>query len=567
MARKTSQVLEKPGRMPVLSTAERQALREQSYADVWAQRLELEVDGHPFDLSGREYQLQIIRDEHPHIVMPKGAQMGMTSVMLVRTLHWITKRRWQHLYLLPLKTGSVSFVQGRIDPIIESSKELDTEFSNVDSRVHKQTARGVNWYIRGTNIWTELREVPVDVLILDERDKMVEENIPEAKARLDGSSVKRTVELSTPTVPGHGVDSPELWGDSDQHRWYVPCPHCGRFQTMTFVENVVVGSMAQECYTICSYCKKTISDQQRWSLNALGRWEPENPGGRKRGYFINQLNSPTQTIEKFMENYFEGQRDGKKLRAFYNNNQGIPWVAAGEQFTAELLDSCRGDYQMGGIPPGPLFIGVDVGTHLHVKASYVRGSQRVAWAMMIFSDDSRKDMWTKLDEWLGSLGTFMCVIDAQPEKSKASDLAKKYHKRVWVGFENDRPQQVETAVFNNPAPGETGKVSIDRTAAFDTVIGSYINGNTVLPRDAREVGELMPKLPFNGFYHHMIQMVRKEEANPQEQIVARWVKNKNPDHWHHTDMFEMVATMKEPYVSIPVGLGEMMQQAGAFVAA
>ncbi len=44
--------------------------------------------------------------------------------------------------------------------------------------------------IRGTNIWNELREIPADVLVLDERDMMVEDNLPEAFARLDGSIVR-----------------------------------------------------------------------------------------------------------------------------------------------------------------------------------------------------------------------------------------------------------------------------------------------------------------------------------------------------------------------------------------
>jgi hypothetical protein len=536
------------------------AVRATAYPDAWALSLRLKVDGHPFDMRGREFQQQIIRDESPWIVMPKGAQLGLTTIFLVRTFHWLTKRRWKHLYLLPLKAGAVPFVQGRVDPVIESNKVLEHQFSSVDNRLHKQTRDKINLYFRGTNIWTELREVPADVIVFDERDKMVEENIPEAMARLDGSLVSRVVELSTPTVPGHGVDSDESWGASDQHRWFVRCPYCARTQTFTVDENVVIGELPEECFLRCSHCHKKIDDKTRVSLNETGFWVAQQPDGAKRGYHISQLNSPTKTISGFMQNYFDGQKDGRKMRAWWNNNRGEAYAAAGDKFTVELLDKCRDDFHLGGIPGGSgLYIGVDQGNLLHVSACFIQGGKRIKWQMKLFGGD---DKWVKLDDWLSQLTNFTCVIDAHPEKTKASDLAMKYHGRVFLGFEKDRPDQSEMAVFSAVKVGDAPKVNIDRTAAFDAGINSYLNGNTRLPKDAREIGEHMPRLSYNGFYHHMIQQARKEEEDTNGRIIARWVKNKNPDHWHHADMFEYVATMREPAMVVPPGVGEIFTAAG-----
>jgi phage terminase large subunit GpA-like protein len=113
--------------------------------DVWASQLRLQVGGHAFSLEGREYERAILRDESPWIVIPKGAQLGLTTVFLIRSCHWATHRRWHHLYLLPLKTGAVQFVQGRLDPIIDSNPGLKSEFQRVENRTHKQTQGGVNW--------------------------------------------------------------------------------------------------------------------------------------------------------------------------------------------------------------------------------------------------------------------------------------------------------------------------------------------------------------------------------------------------------------------------------------
>src|SRR5688500_7294559 len=85
--------------------------------DLWARKLGLKVDGRSFDLSGREYIIPVIRDTSRKLIVKKAAQTAFTVTFLVRTLHWITERGWHHMYLLPAKTGAISFVQKRLDPI------------------------------------------------------------------------------------------------------------------------------------------------------------------------------------------------------------------------------------------------------------------------------------------------------------------------------------------------------------------------------------------------------------------------------------------------------------------
>jgi hypothetical protein len=570
VARKTRKIPANTLVLPPLPGGLSQRLAAHVNPDEWALLLKLKVDGHPFDMRGREFQRDIIRDESEWIVMPKGAQLGLTTIFLVRTFHWIVKRKWHGLYLMPLKTGAIPFVQGRIDPIIASNEELARIFKNVDNRLHKQTVDDIALRIRGTNIWTELREIPADFLVMDERDKMIEDNIPEAMARLDGSNIGRKTELSTPTVPGHGVDAEDAWHASDQHRWYVPCPGCSRRQTFTVDENVMIGDRPEECYVYCSYCKREITDTDRAAINEFGTWEPDNPGGSKRGYHISQLNSPTKTIAGFMENYYLGQTQPKKLRAWFNNNRGEPFVSAGDQITPDLIQRCipRSGHQWGGIPDGPVFVGVDVGNVLHVRADYMdRHGDLIGWMWKIIADKPGKDMWAQLDEFLGGLSYFTAVIDAHPEKSEAKRLALKYHKKVWIGFEKDAPDQAETAVFNDPKHGEVAKVNIDRTVAFDTVITRMLQGRQVYPSDVTELGELMPRLPYNGFVYQLCQMAATEDEDAKGRMVRRWIKNRNPDHWHHAEMFKEIASLRKPGVTITPAIGEIFARSGSLVGA
>jgi len=314
----------------------------------------LKVDGKPFTLDGGEYVQQVIRDTSPEIVIPKAAQTRFTVTFLTRSLHWVTQRGWHHLYLLPLKTGAIPFVQARIDPIINSNEFLSDQFTSVDNRLHKQSKQSINLYVRGTNIKSELQEIPVDVEVWDERDRMMEQlsdetdPLEEARHRMDGSKIRKLTMLSTPTVEGYGIYADDAWGSSDQHRWEVKCPSCGRFQVLNFEDNVKLGDSPYDSVIECAHCPHEFQDEERIGLNKTGRWVPHNPDGRIRGYHISQFNSPTQPLEEILKAFFAGQSEVRKLKSFYNQNLGLPYTALGDKITPQILDKCRQPgYSMG----------------------------------------------------------------------------------------------------------------------------------------------------------------------------------------------------------------------------
>lgn len=548
------------------------AVQRLARPDVWAQDLSLRVDGRPFSLTGREYIIPVLRDTSPEMLVKKGAQTAFTITFLVRTFHWITERRWNHLYLLPLKTGAIPFVQKRVDPIIASNPALGTRFSSVDNRLHKQTTDDVSLLIRGTNVESELQETPTDVIVFDEFDRMVTDFLEDAKHRTDGSHIKRLTYLSTPTVPGHGLDADDMWWASDMMKWYVPCPGCGRSQTLTMEENVKIGDSEWDCVIECQFCHREISDEERmYEMNEWGEWDAAQPGARKRGYHINQFNSPTMRLEDIMASYFAGLKDSKKMKSFMNQSLGEPYTSPGDQISVELLDACIDPaHHRGGIPNGPVYLGIDVGhDEIYVKADFInRYGARCMWNMWHIKDRPGKTAWEILDETVFSkLGSWLCVCDAHPDKRGARYLSVKYPGRFFMGFEKDRPEQEEIAKFDKVTWNEPTKVIIDRTLAFDTVINQIMTGQYILPPEARTLGEEMPRRDYNAFYAHMIQMVRVEEEDTRGRIVASWQKNKNPDHWHHADMFALIATTKKARAGVNPAIADAMKRAGNPVAA
>ena len=546
------------------------------------------MESHDFTLVGREYQRDILRDESQVIVCPKGAQLGLTTVFLVKSCHSIVKRNWTVLYLLPLKSGSIPFVQSRVDTLIDSSKRLAQMFKRVDNRNQKMTTAGARWYIRGTNIHSELREVPADILVLDERDVANEEFLADAYARLDGSDVQRSYELSTPTIEGHGVYGDDGWAASDQMQWWVPCPACSAMQVISWEENVLpfLGDTIEECEQSCrcSHCGHAFTDDERAAANAGGEWVPLNPGAVTRGYHLSQLNSPTKSLHhpKFgiLVNWFGGQTDAGKLRSFNTLVLGRPYAAPGDRFSVELLDRRRSDYTSGSIGSGQLCIGVDQGHDvLHVTIWSQEGRKRRLLNAFPIVGDGRRSKWQVLDEdVLDAYSSWVCVCDAHPDKEDCEALSKKWSGRFYMGFEKDRPEQEETARFQTSTWGEAAKVTIDRTMAFDSYIKGYLDGNVDLPKDVRQLGEYMPKKPYNGFYHHHFQMVRVQQADASDRLVARWVNGgignrrragskpgNRPDHYLHSCMFALVAGMRSSPLVIPANVGAAFRSAGNLI--
>lgn len=573
---------------PVVSRAQARAIQALAWPDVWAEDLKLEVDAHDFTMVGREYERAILRDESKSIDMPKGAQLGLTTTFVIKSCHAVVTRSKSVLYLLPLKAGSIPFVQSRIDPIIDSNPALAKEFKRVDNRGQKVTAKGVKWNIRGTNIASELREVPADILVLDERDVANEENLGDAFARLDGSDYARVYSLSTPTVEGHGVYGDNGFPATDQMRWWVACIHCSSKQIISFDDNVLpyMQDTIEECMESCrcQHCHKPWTDNDRANMNASGVWVPDKPNVERRGYHLSQFNSPTKSLADpilgILSNWFMGQTDALKLKAFYNLGLGLPYAAAGDKFTVELLDRARSDYHLGGIPDGPVYIGIDVGHDVLFVTMWTKRAKRIRlWqAKMIVSDGTRSKWKVLRDEVLDAIGNWLCVCDAHPDKEETEELSKKYPGRFFMGFEKDRPDQESTAKFQEVKWGEPAKVNIDRTMAFDTYIKLFLDGNMLLPREARDIGEHMPKKAYNSFYHHHLQMTRVMQADASERLVARWVNGKvsdnqktapksgnRPDHFHHSGMFGLIATMKEAPLQVAPEVGELFQRAGGLI--
>lgn len=450
--------------------------------------------------------------EKKKVVIEKSAQMGVTELAINVSL-WFVDNCGDVLYLLPTEGDASDFSAARLNPAIEESPYINAIFTDINNVGHKRAGKR-NYYIRGTKSKSKLKSIPVDLIILDERDEMVQDNVPLALDRMDASEYKWEFHISTPTVPGYGIDSE--FAESDQRFWFVDCKECGTEQKLSFFDNVKEVDGKHEY--VCKECGAIIDTTN-------GRFKATNPDGKYPGYHLNQLMSPTVTAEELMEKYEDAKGDKSAMEDFYNSKLGLAYVAEGDKLEKEKVKEYIADYT--GKPTAKnsngdrlkRTMGVDVGSYLDYviseKGDVGKRSVKVGRAT------SFKDIERLIKDW----NVKCCVIDSKPETRKARTLAEtiKGCEVFLCDYKDDYKSGIKFDKDKN-------WVTVDRTETLDASLGRFNQETISLPHDIPE-----------EFAEHVSSLVRvTEEKKSTGQPVARY-KNSGPDHLAHANNYDEIA--------------------------
>ena len=188
----------------------------------WAESTPVMLDGKAFTLDLHKYLKDVYADDHPHQVYLKAAQLGLTSLGMLRTIHSARYRQFNGiLYLFPSKTDVTDFSRGRLNPLIQGNPETigawvrDTDAANI-KKVHNCIL-----YFRGMKSRVGLKSVPANFIIFDELDKAPQNAVDMALERLSHSEHQEILKLSNPTLPDYGIDS--FFQQTDQRYWLLKC--------------------------------------------------------------------------------------------------------------------------------------------------------------------------------------------------------------------------------------------------------------------------------------------------------------------------------------------------------
>lgn len=290
----------------------------------------------------RPWQVDILRDQHPDKVIRKSRQLGL-SEMAVSEFIWFldTHDLTNGMYTFPRKEQMEDFSNTRIAPIFDESPYLNSRLDRKMNNVRlKKLVNGSAMFLRSA--WgSALGEgQAVDILGLDEYDRMKDGIELAFRESMKSSRYKLMRRWSTPTIPGRGVDL--LFSKSDQRYYHHKCDRCGTWQVLTLEDNIVQvkpngvniveESIEDGTYEfICSHCKKPLN---RWNT---GQYVAKFPSRTEiRGYHISQLDAVWINADEVMRNQFQY----KIKQLFYNYVIGMPYASEGLIITDQDVLSC-----------------------------------------------------------------------------------------------------------------------------------------------------------------------------------------------------------------------------------
>lgn len=474
----------------------------------------------------------------------KAAQMGFTNVVMGRTFFKIDVERQSCLYLLPTKTpDATDFSATRFDPLLELSPHLDKLFSDVKNVATKR-AGSATLYIRGANSRSGLKSIPVSFIVFDEYDEMNQDNIPLAIERTSGQLTKQFWAISTPTVPGMGIN--KLYLGTTQEHFVFKCPICSRSTELIYPDSLKICGLSisdpdiVKSHIICKECSKPLpvhivdrKDEAKAAFLRTGIWQAfGNTDFQNRGFYVNQMYSPTITPAELAVSYFRSLSDPAAEQELHNSKFGNPHIVDGARVTDPEIERLIHSYSKTDLPPPGRLItmGIDVGKWLHyeIAAWYPK---RMGADLNMMSDckiicEGKVASFEELDGLMRQWQPLMAVIDANPERRKAYEFATRFHGHVKLCFYG-KSITGKTISVNKDNADHT--ITVDRTSWLDASLGRFHNKTIQLPMDtSREYKE------------HIKSLIRVYEKDKDGNPIGKYI-NQGDDHFGHARNYNEIA--------------------------
>lgn len=519
------------------------------------------------DLESRPFLRDVYRDMAPEIVVMKGAQLGMSTTALVRAMWMLTTFATTAIYTQPTARDVGKFTQGRINPIIRGSQYLLDRIVDVDSVMQKQflvesggldgrSRRGQavevprsTIYFSGASTEKDAVSMDADLLVHDEEDLSDPQVIDQFEHRLDASRFGWKVRLSTPRLPGAGIDA--VFQTTDKRRWLVRCPGCAAEFELAFpggpwpyanVEPDPSGWIegdwqrweqdGRPARCVCHRCGRTLAPEDR----AGGRWVPEAPmPGRAHGYAISQLAAPWLDAARILLSF----KKHPWRSDFWNLTMGIPWDEGTNAFTAAAIMSRCDETSPMALTGQGCTMGVDVGAKFDVVVGMrdPSGAPRTIWF-------GRVDGYEDLDILMRRYAVSTCVIDAAPEEHATRAWAAKYNPTS--------PRTPSDIVVWRASYGSSARPGVTAQVSWNEETGVVVAPRTeILSSSANELLErrILPRYePTEGWLAYVAHHVASKKVPiwvrglETERVLDHYEWHQvGPDHLFHAATYEMMA--------------------------
>lgn len=340
------------------------------------------------------------------------------------------------LMVQPTVEMGEAFSKDRVAPMIRDTPVLK-EIFNTKSRdsgdtILQKAFPGGRLNITGANAPATLASRPIRIVLCDEVDRFP------ASAGTEGDPVslaeKRTTTfwnrkiglVSTPTIKGESrIEASYLEGD--QRQFYVPCPHCGTRQVITWAgvkwgtddEGEADPDTAHyECRADAADpetgqlgCGQPWTESERYEAIAEagklenGGWIATKPFKGHASFHASQLASKRVPLHRIVKEFLEAKPFPDRLKTWVNTVLAETWEDGGEKVDPETLFGRRETYTPDLLPAkvGMVVAAVDIQDNRFECEIVGWGAHEERWSIdyiVHYADPSTPDYWEALDSVL-----------------------------------------------------------------------------------------------------------------------------------------------------------------------
>jgi phage terminase large subunit GpA-like protein len=391
------------------------------------------------------------------VVVMSSAQIGKSECLLNVLGYYIDQDPAPILLMQPTIRDAEEFSKLRVSTMLRDTPRLRNAVKDPRSRDSGNTLLmkefpGGGLYLAGANAPSAIAGRPIRVVLRDERDRFP------ASAGTEGDpgaiSDKRTStfwnrklgDWSTPTLKGYSqIES--LYLEGDQRRYFVPCPDCGEFQTLSWPNLKWDEGKPETAYYCCPACGAAIPESQKYRMLARGEWRPGAPLARIASFHLNALYSPWARWGDLAAEWISAQQDMTKLQVFVNTVLGESWEDRGGGLDPESMFANRRESYPAPVPmaAGMLTAGVDVQhDRIEIVVRAWAGAEESFFVerVVLMGDPTTDALWSDLDavlfdrEWRHESGAmlkiFATAIDSGDNTERVMRYcAPRYRRRVF----------------------------------------------------------------------------------------------------------------------------------------
>ncbi|EMF8324483.1 TPA: phage terminase large subunit family protein [Serratia marcescens] len=447
----------------------------------------------------------------------KSARVGYTKILDHVVGYYLAHDPSPILIVQPRVEDAEDYSKTEIAPMLRDTPVLaeicgDPKAKDSNQTILKKTfANGANLTLVGANSPGGFRRITCRIILFDEVD-----GYPSGGAGVEGDQIalgikrsetfwNRKIALgSTPTVKGTSRIE-KAYEESDQRRYYVPCPHCGEFQVLEWGgpetpygikwdKDENGEGIPESAYYVCRHNGCVIHHNEKSGMVKRGEWRATKPFKGHAGFHIWAGYSlfPNAAWKYLVAEWLRVKNDPLMRQTFINLVLGEPYEDRGEKALSEkrLLERC--EVYAAEVPDGVavLTAGIDTQDGRFEIEVTGWGRNEESWSIafdVIEGDLETNEPWQRLDAYLkqvwrradGRGFTIMaaCMDSGGHHTQKVYEFAKeRLGRRIWAIKGESARGGKRSPVWPTKKPTSKSKASfkpiiIGVNAAKDTIRG------------------------------------------------------------------------------------------------